>query len=167
MQLPRFRQLPLFMQLQKLPMFMQLPVNYELRRSGSSSFSDTGKNCTGLSSSKLALPSGECWKSLEDALIAYMKHDDGKFDYINGIAERKHITVDDVRYLGKEISYLDESMILGIKGIDEEILEYVNLDDFNKRILWLLLIDLKQYNISRQALLLHSTENQKQTKIKL
>ncbi|MEM0135414.1 MAG: hypothetical protein QXU18_09370 [Thermoplasmatales archaeon] len=51
-----------------------------------------------------------------------------KFDYIDHIAQRKHIIVDRVRYIGKETNNLDESMILGID--DDSYIEYENLEDF-------------------------------------
>ena len=54
-------------------------------------------------------------------LIAYVKHNDGKFDYINGIAKRKHIIVDNINNIGKETPYVDGASVLGIEGADLKI----------------------------------------------
>ena len=83
---------------------------------------------TGLSSGNLPLPSTAYWKSLQDVLIRYINHSDNKFDYIDGIAQRKHITVDRIRYIGKEANNLDEVNIFGVK--DDSVREYDNLRDF-------------------------------------
>ena len=47
---------------------------------------------TGKSSNELPLPSNTYWKSLQDVLIQYVRHNDNKFEYDDkGIAHRKHI----------------------------------------------------------------------------
>jgi len=51
-------------------------------------------------------------------------HDDGKFDCVNGIARRKHIIVDNVRYLRKESNNLDKVMTIGIEN--GTLLEFIN-----------------------------------------
>ena len=60
------------------------------------------------------MQSSAFWKSLEDVLTQYVRHDDHKFDYIDGMAQRKHIIADRIRYIGKESNILDEFMIFGI-----------------------------------------------------
>ena len=52
---------------------------------------------TGNSSNELLLPTTAYWKSLQDALIQYVRHNDNKFEYVNGIAHRKHIIADRIR----------------------------------------------------------------------
>ncbi|MEM3191113.1 MAG: hypothetical protein QW292_03280 [Candidatus Parvarchaeota archaeon] len=69
---------------------------------------------TGLSSDKLPLPSTAYWKSIEDILTQYIRHNDNKFDYIDNTAQRKHIIVERVRYIGKESNNLDDVSVLGM-----------------------------------------------------
>jgi len=57
-----------------------------------------------------------------------MRHDDGKSDYVEGIAEGKHIIVDKVRYIGKEANDLDEVSVFVL--IQDPYLEYENREDF-------------------------------------
>ena len=45
--------------------------------------------------------------------ITYVRHYDNKLDYVEGIAQRKHIVVDKIRYISKESNNLD-----GLNGID-------------------------------------------------
>jgi len=73
-----------------------------------------------------------------------------KFDYIDGIAERKHITIDRVRYIGKESNNLEESLVTGID--DDSYLEYENLEEFKKWILALKPKDVKDKDISERGL---------------
>ena len=44
-------------------------------------------------------------------LPAHDKYDDGKFDYINGIAQRKQELVDNINFIWKERQLLDEAMV--------------------------------------------------------
>ncbi|QRF75201.1 hypothetical protein Thermo_00695 [Thermoplasmatales archaeon] len=57
-----------------------------------------------------------------------MRHDDGKSDYVEAIAEGKHIIVDKVRYLGNESNDLDEVSVFVL--IQDSYLEYGNREDF-------------------------------------
>lgn len=107
---------------------------------------------TGISSKELPLPSWEYWKTLEDVLRNYVRHDDGKFDYINGIAKRKHITVNSINYIGKETPFLDEVEILGIQGVKDFDISYFNLDNFKTWVMGLFSEDVKDNNINREAL---------------
>jgi hypothetical protein len=85
---------------------------------------------TDKSSDKLPLPSWAYWYTLEDVLTQYVRHNDHKFGYDNeGIAHRKHIIADRIRYIGKETNNLEESMTTGVD--DEDYLEYENLEKFN------------------------------------
>jgi len=43
-----------------------------------------------------------------------MHYHDGKFNYVDGTAARKHITVDKVRYNGKETNIIEETAITGL-----------------------------------------------------
>ena len=104
----------------------------------------------GKHSNELPLPSMAYWKSLQDVLIRYIRHDDHKFDYIEGIAHRKHIIVDRIRYIGKESNNLDESEILGID--EDSYLEYENIKEFYDWILKLKPKDVKDEGISKMAL---------------
>jgi len=62
-------------------------------------------------SDKLPLASYEYWHTLEDVLTSYVRHNDNKFDYDNeGIAHRKPIIVDRIRYIGKESNNLDDNL---------------------------------------------------------
>ena len=83
-------------------------------------------------------------------LIQYIWHSDKKFDYIDGIAERKHIIVDRIRYIGKESNNLDESMVLGVDK--DSYLEYENVREFYDWILSLKPKDVRDEGISRSAL---------------
>ena len=47
---------------------------------------------------------------------------------IKGIAHRKPIIVDRIRYIGKESNNLEEASVLGID--DDSYLEYENIEDF-------------------------------------
>jgi len=88
---------------------------------------------------------------LEDVLTQYVRHSNNKFDYDNeGIAHRKHIIVDKIRYIGKESNNLDEASVLGID--DQSYLEYVNLDEFKQWVLTLKPKDVMDKGISQQAL---------------
>jgi hypothetical protein len=74
---------------------------------------------TDTSSDELPLPSWAYWYTLEDVLTSYVRHNDNKFDYDNeGIAHRKHIIADRIRYIGKETNNLDEVEITGLDGED-------------------------------------------------
>jgi len=62
------------------------------------------------------------WYTLDDILTKYVRHNDNKFDYDNqGIAHRKHIFVNRIRYIGKESNNLDNNLA-GIE--DPDYLEY-------------------------------------------
>ena len=80
-----------------------------------------------------------------------MRHNDNKFDYDNqGIAHRKHIVVNRIRYIGKESNNLEESSVFGID--DDSYLEYENAEDFKHWILSLKPKDVRDEGISQQAL---------------
>ena len=108
-------------------------------------------NKSNTSSDKLLLPSTEYWHTLEDILTQYVRHNDNKFDYDDeGIAHRKHIIADRIRYIGKETNNLDETQITGIE--EDDYLEYDNLREFYNWILSLKPRDVKDEGISQQAL---------------
>jgi len=66
---------------------------------------------TDTASDKLPLPSQAYWHTLEDVLTQYVRHCDYKFDYDNeGIAHRKDIVVNRIRYIGKESNNLDDNL---------------------------------------------------------
>jgi len=108
-------------------------------------------------SSNLPLPSYAYWHSLEDVLTSYVRHNDNKFDYDNqGIAHRKHINADKVRYIGKESNNLDEGTTIGVK--EDDYTEYtkdreiVESEDFKQWILSFKPKDVAGNGISQQAL---------------
>jgi hypothetical protein len=105
---------------------------------------------TDLTSDRLPLPSPEYWYTLEDVLTAYVRHNDNKFDYVDGIAHRKHIIADRIRYIGKETNNLDETMVTGID--DNSYLEYENLREFYDWVLNLKPKDVRDKGISQQSL---------------
>ncbi len=105
---------------------------------------------SGKSSNKLSLPSTAYWKSLEDILTRYVRHNDHKFEYIDGIAHRKHIIADRVRYIGKESNNLEEVNIFGVE--EDSILEYDDRNEFYEWVLTLKPKDIKDLCISRGAL---------------
>ncbi|MEM3431484.1 MAG: hypothetical protein QW783_02990, partial [Candidatus Micrarchaeia archaeon] len=105
---------------------------------------------TGLSSDKLPLPSTAYWKSIENILTQYIRHNDNKFDYIDNTAQRKHIIVDRVRYIGKESNNLEETIVLGLDR--DSYIEYENLEEFYDWVLKLKPKDLKNEKISQQSL---------------
>jgi len=77
---------------------------------------------TDTTSDKLPLPSQAYWHSIEEVLTSYVLHNDNKFNYDNkGIAHRKHIKVDKIRYIGKESNNIDNNLA-GIE--DPDYLEY-------------------------------------------
>ena len=84
-------------------------------------------------SDALPLPSTAYWYTFEDVLTAYVRHNDNKLDYVHGIAHRKHIIVDRIRYIGKETNDLDETMVTGIDK--DPYLEYENLREFHDWVL--------------------------------
>ena len=105
---------------------------------------------TGKPSCELPLPSMAYWKSMEDVLIRYIRHSDHKFDYIEGIAKRKHVTIDRIRYIGKESNNLDESMVLGLDK--DSYLEYENIKEFYDFVLALKPKDVRDEGISKKTL---------------
>jgi hypothetical protein len=106
---------------------------------------------TNTPSSNLPLPSYAYWHSLVDILTSYERHNDNKFDYGDqGIAHRKHIVVNRIRYIGKESNNLDEASVLGID--DDSYLEYENIKDFKQWILSLKPKDVRDQGISKQSL---------------
>jgi len=103
------------------------------------------------SSDRLPLPSPEYWYTLEDVLTSYVRHNDNKFDYDNeGIAHRKHIIANRIRYIGKETNNIDETNITGLN--DGSYLEYENLSEFHEWILSLKPKDVKEIEISERGL---------------
>jgi len=89
-------------------------------------------------------------------LTAYVRHCDNKFDYDDeGIAHRKHIVVNRIRYIGKESNNLDNNLA-GIE--DPDYLEYtkdheiVESEDFKNWILSFKPKDVAGNVISQQAL---------------
>ena len=111
---------------------------------------------TDTASDKLPLPSDAYWHTLEDVLTQYVRHSDNKFDYDNqGIAHRKHIIVNRIRYIGKESNNLEDNLT----GIEEpDYLEYtkdheiVNSEDFKQWILSLKPKDVKDKGILKRTL---------------
>jgi len=77
-------------------------------------------------------------------------HNDNKFDYDKeGIAQRKHIIADQIRYIGKESNNLEDNLA----GIEEpDYLEYENIEDFKQWILLLKPKDVRDKGISKQSL---------------
>ena len=105
---------------------------------------------TDTASDKLPLPSYKYWYSLEDVLTKYVIHNDNKFDYNNeGIAHRKHIINDRIRYIGKESNNLEDNLT----GLDDpDYLEYDNIEDFKQWILSLKPKDVRDKGISERGL---------------
>jgi len=101
-------------------------------------------------SSNLPLPSYEYWYTLEDVLTSYVRHNDNKFDYDSeGIAHRKPIIVDRIRFIGKESNNLDDNL----SGIEKpDYLEYENSEDFKQWILTLKPKDVRDEGISERTL---------------
>jgi len=99
---------------------------------------------------KLPSPSQAYWYTLDDILTKYVRHIDNKFDYNNeGIAHRKHIINDRIRYIGKESNNLEDNLT-GLE--DPDYLEYDNLEDFKQWILSLKPKDVRDIGISKQTL---------------
>ena len=97
------------------------------------------------------LPPQAYWHTLDDVLTQYVRHNDDKLDYDNeGIAHRKHIIADQIRYIGKESNNLEEASIFGID--DDSHLEYENIEDFKQWILSLKPKDARDKGISKMAL---------------
>jgi len=106
---------------------------------------------TDTASDKLPLPSQAYWYTLDDILTKYVRHSDNKFDYDNkGIAHRKHIVVNRIRYIGKESNNLEEASVFGID--DDSYLEYENIEDFKQWILLLKPKDVRDKRISERGL---------------
>jgi hypothetical protein len=79
-----------------------------------------------------------------------VRHNDNKFDYDSeGIAHRKHIIVDRIRYIGKESNNLDDNL----SGIEKpDYLEYENSEEFKQWVLTLKPKDLRDKGISERGL---------------
>jgi len=77
-------------------------------------------------------------------------HNDNKLDYDSeGIAHRKHIVVNRIRYIGKESNNLEDNLT----GIEEpDYLEYENIEDFKQWILSLKLKDVRDKGIFERGL---------------
>ncbi len=105
---------------------------------------------TGKSSKELQLSSNNYWKSLDDVLTEYIKHNNNKFNYIEGIAHRKHIVANRIRYIGKESNNIDEVNVFGID--DDTYLEYENHEAFLQWILTLRPNEAKKLGISKRGL---------------
>jgi len=111
---------------------------------------------TDTTSDKLTLPSQAYWHTLEDVLTKYVRHNDNKFDYDHeGIAQRKHIINDRIRYIGKESNNLEDNLT-GLE--DPDYLEYtkdheiVKSEDFKQWILSLKPKDVRDKGISERTL---------------
>jgi len=96
------------------------------------------------------LPSDAYWHTLEYVLTQYVRHSDNKFDYDHeGIAQRKHIVINKIRYIGKESNNLEDNL----SGLDDpDYLEYDNIEDFKQWILSLKPKDVRDKGISKQTL---------------
>ena len=106
---------------------------------------------TGKSSYDLPSPPNTYWKYLQDVLNKYIRHNDNKFEYDDkGIAHRKHIVADRIRYIGKESNNLDEVSVLGID--EDSYLEYENLKEFYDWVLNLKPKDVRDEGISEREL---------------
>jgi len=105
---------------------------------------------TDTASDKLPLPSQAYWYTLDDVLTQYIRHNDNKFDYDHeGIAQRKHIVVNRIRYIGKESNNLEDNLT----GIEQpDYLEYDNIEDFKQWILLLKPKDVRDKGISEREL---------------
>jgi hypothetical protein len=111
---------------------------------------------SGTTSSNLPLPSTAYWYTLEDVLIQYVRHNDNKFDYDNnGIAHRKHIIVNRIRYIGKETNNLEDNLS-GLEGPDytefTKDYEIVKSEEFRQWVLTLMPLDVRDEGISKMAL---------------
>jgi len=102
------------------------------------------------------LPSDAYWYTLDDILNKYVRHNDNKFDYDNeGIAHRKHIKAERIRYIGEESNNLEDNLT-GIE--DPDYLEYTKdheidkSEDFKQWILSLKPKDVRDKGISKQSL---------------
>ena len=105
---------------------------------------------TDTASDKFPLPSQAYWYTLDDILTKYVRHNDNKFDYDNqGIAHRKHIVVNRIRYIGKESNNLEDNLT-GLE--DPDYLEYENPEDFKQWILSLKPKDVRDKGISEREL---------------
>ena len=69
---------------------------------------------------------------------------------IDGIAIKKHVIADRIRYIGKETNNLDETMVTGIDA--DSYLEYENLREFYDWVLTLKPRDVRDMGISKQDL---------------
>jgi len=104
----------------------------------------------------LPLPSQAYWYTLDAILTKYVRHCDYKFDYDNqGIAHRKHIVVNRIRYIGKESNNLEDNQL----GIEEpDYTEYakdheiVKSEEFRQWILSLMPLDVIDWKISERGL---------------
>ena len=130
-----------------------LPCDNDIRGIQYKPFIDYKSNT---SSNSLPLPSDEYWHTLEDVLTKYVRHNDNKFDYDNqGIAHRKHIVVNRIRYIGKESNNLEDNLT-GIE--DPDYLEYtkdheiVNSKGFKQWILSLKPKDVNDKGILKRTL---------------
>ena len=84
-------------------------------------------------------------------MTQYVRHNDNKFDYDNqGIAHKKHIVVNRIRYIGKESNNIDEASVFGID--DDSYLEYENVEDFKQWILTIKPKDVWDKGISERGL---------------
>ena len=97
------------------------------------------------------MPSQAYWYTLDDILTKYVIHNDNKLDYDKeGIAHRKHIKAERIRYIGKESNNIEEASVLGID--DDSYLEYENVENFKQWILSLKPKDVKDKGISERSL---------------
>ncbi|MGP6220509.1 hypothetical protein [Caldiplasma sukawensis] len=102
-------------------------------------------------SDRLPLPTIAYWITLDDVFTQYVMQGDYKFDYDNeGIAHKKHILANRIRYIGEETNNLDETQITGIE--EDDYLEYHDVMEFYNWILWLKPKDVRDKGISQQAL---------------
>ena len=111
---------------------------------------------TNTASDRLPLPSDAYWHTLDDILTKYVMHNDNKFYYDKeGIAHRKHIVLNSIRYIGKESNNLEYNLT----GLEEpDYSEYtkdneiVRSKDFKQWILSLRPKHVREEKISQQAL---------------
>jgi len=111
---------------------------------------------TDTASDKLPLLSDAYWHTIDDVLTQYVRHSDNKFDYDNeGIAHRKHIIADQIRYISKKSNNLDDNLT---DLENHDYLEFSNDHEIFKNngfTYWILSLkpkDVKDKGISHQAL---------------
>ena len=90
------------------------------------------------------------WKPLSEELAQYINHKEHKLEGETGILQRKHITVDNINYIGKEANNIEE-VISGLDKLNQNY--YYDKNELKERLLKLSIRDAENLGIKKITLM--------------